>query len=62
MGVSHSVGMRELTWGMWTDVLVALGWYVRAYPGYDFLFEVRVLRGWDLEGLAVGTGFIVTRG
>ncbi|KAL9029225.1 MAG: hypothetical protein Q9196_002506, partial [Gyalolechia fulgens] len=62
MGVTHTVGVRELTWGMWTTVLVAMGDYVRAYPGYDFLFEVRLLRGEDIAGFDIGAGFAMTRG
>ncbi|KAL9002719.1 MAG: hypothetical protein Q9188_004372 [Gyalolechia gomerana] len=62
MGVTHTVGVRELTWGMWTMVLAAMSGYVRAYSGYDFLFEVRLLRGQEVAGLAIGAGVAMTRG
>ncbi|KAI4168985.1 MAG: hypothetical protein LQ343_006016 [Gyalolechia ehrenbergii] len=62
ISVMPTVGVRELTWGLWTMVLAAMGGYVRAYSGYDFMFEVRLLREQEVEGLAIGTGFAMTRG
>ncbi|KAI4148871.1 MAG: hypothetical protein L6R39_002660 [Caloplaca ligustica] len=62
LSVSHSVGRRDLTWGMWTIVLRGMGEYVKAYPGYDFQFEVRKYQGWEIEGYVIGAGFVETRG
>lgn len=61
LSVSHSVGVRELTWGMWTIYLRGLDDYVQAYPGYDFQFELRKYRGWEIEGYVLGAGFVETR-
>ena len=62
VGVTHAAGMQELTWGMWTNVLIAMTGYVKAYPCYDFLFEIRLLEGEELEGFVIGAGFAITRG
>lgn len=61
IGVSHTTGVSDLTWGMWTIVLTGMSGYVQAYPRYDFLFEVRLLQGWELEGYVIGAGFAMTR-
>ena len=53
--------MSDLTWGMWTIVLTGMNGYVQAYPRYDFLFEVRLVQGWVLEGYVIGAGFAMTR-
>ena len=62
VGVSHSAGAHDLTWGMWTIVLTAMKEYTQAYPGYDFLFEVRLLEGQEIAGFVIGAGFALTRG
>ena len=62
VGVTHAAGMHELTWGMWTTILTSMMGYVQAYPGYDFLFEIRLMEGGELAGFVVGAGFAMTRG
>ena len=58
IGVGHSVGVRELTWGLWMMVLEAMNGYVQAYPKYDFEFEIRKYRDEeDIEGYMIGAGF-----
>ena len=39
----------------------ALDEYARVYPGYDFLFELRMYRGWEIEGYQIAAGFVETR-
>ena len=62
LSVSHSVGVRDLTWGMWTMILTAMKGYVEAYRGYDFLFEVELVEEEQLRGYIIGAGFAMTRG
>ncbi|KAL8946730.1 MAG: hypothetical protein Q9222_006914 [Ikaeria aurantiellina] len=62
VSVVHSAGAALLTWGMWTSSLQCLEGYVRAYPGYDFQFEVRLVEGEEIEGHVIGAGFAITRG
>lgn len=62
IGVNHAVGSSEITWGMWTVVLTGLSGYVQAYPGYDFLFEVKLMERGALEGWDIASGFVMTRG
>lgn len=62
MGISHSAGVHDLTWGMWTIVLTALTGYVHAYAGYDFLFEVELIKEGEIRGYGIGAGFAMTRG
>ncbi|KAL8783076.1 MAG: hypothetical protein Q9213_004888 [Squamulea squamosa] len=61
LSVTHSVGLRDLTWGMWTIYVRALDEYARAYPGYDFLFELKQYRGWEIQGYQIAAGFVETR-
>ncbi|KAL8927863.1 MAG: hypothetical protein Q9172_001163 [Xanthocarpia lactea] len=61
LSVSHSVGASDLTWGMWTIVLVGINEYVQAYPGYDFQFAIRKFPDEDIEGYVIGAGFAMTR-
>ncbi|KAL9603242.1 MAG: hypothetical protein Q9219_001262 [cf. Caloplaca sp. 3 TL-2023] len=59
--VTHSVGASDLTWGMWTTVLIALKEYVQAYPRYNFSFDIRLVEGFDIEGDVIAAGFAMTR-
>ena len=61
VSVTHTVGKQELTWGMWTIILTGMIGYVQAYPGYDFLFEIRLMEAETLAGSVIGAGFAVTR-
>ena len=62
LGVSHSVGVRDLTWGMWMMALEAMNGYTQAYPKYDFEFEIRKFRSeGDIEGYVIGLGFAYER-
>lgn len=62
VGVTHAVGRQELTWGIWTKILIGMTGYVQAYPGYDFLFEIRLLEDEEIAGIVIGAGFALTRG
>lgn len=62
VGVTHAVGKQELTWGMWTMILNGMTGYVQAYPGYDFLFEIRLTEAEELASHVIGAGFAITRG
>ncbi|KAI4095731.1 MAG: hypothetical protein LQ344_001448 [Seirophora lacunosa] len=61
LSVSHSAGVGDLTWGMWTVVLGEMQGYVDAYPGYDYQFEIRKYRDWEIAGYVIGAGFVETR-
>ena len=61
LSVSHAVGVRDLTWGMWTKVLGPLREYVYAYPGYDFQFDIRMEEEESLRGRVIGAGFLIER-
>ncbi|KAL8956991.1 MAG: hypothetical protein Q9193_005624, partial [Seirophora villosa] len=61
LSVSHSAGVGDLTWGMWTVVLGEMQGYVDAYPGYDYQFEIRKYRDWEIRGYVIGAGFVETR-
>ncbi|KAL9007602.1 MAG: hypothetical protein Q9173_007167, partial [Seirophora scorigena] len=61
LSVAHSAGVGDLTWGMWTVVLEGMQGYVVAYPGYDYQFEIRKYRGWEIAGYVIGAGFVETR-
>ncbi|CAF9932854.1 MAG: hypothetical protein HETSPECPRED_008462 [Heterodermia speciosa] len=61
LGVSHYVGKRDLTWGMFTLVMTSVKSYMQAYPGYDFAFEVRLFQEWGLESFVIASGFMMTR-
>ena len=45
-----------------TRVLMVLGEYVEAYPGYDFSIDIRSLEGETLSGYVIASGFCMTRG
>lgn len=61
--VRRTRGEQALTWGMWSEVLMAMFSYVEAYPGYDFAYNI----WWAPEGegesaqYVVGSGFAKTR-
>lgn len=61
LSVAHAVGVRDLTWGMWTQVLGPLREYVHAYPGYDFQFDIRMEQEESLQGRVIGAGFLYMR-
>ena len=61
LSVTHTVGMRKLTWHMWTRVLQALMDYVKAYPTWDFEFEIRLVPEESFMGYVIGAGFAKTR-
>ena len=55
-------GQKPLSWGYWSEVLLAMFEYVEAYPGYDFSYNI----WWKPEdeasqGYVIGTGFAKTR-
>ena len=55
-------GQKPLSWGYWSEVVLALFEYVEAYPGYDFSYNI----WWKSEdepsqGYVIGTGFAKTR-
>lgn len=65
LGVTHATympGMKRLTWGMWTIVLTSITGYAQAYPGYDFLFEIRLVEVEEITDYVIGAGFAITRG
>ncbi len=62
LSVSHSTGRYDLTWGMWTIVLTAMTGYVHAYAGYDFMFEIELIKPGQIMGYIIGAGFAMTRG
>ncbi|KAL8852069.1 MAG: hypothetical protein Q9221_002999 [Calogaya cf. arnoldii] len=61
LSVGHSMGASELAWGMWTRILEGLEDYVKAYPGYDFQFQIRTWREEELRGRVIGAGFAKVR-
>lgn len=62
LSVSHSAGMHDLTWGMWTIILTAMTGYVHAYAGYDFMYEIECIPEGQIRGHMIGAGFAMTRG
>ena len=55
-------GEETLTWGMWTEVLAALQGYVKAYPKYDFTFDVYLLPPvGGSHSYVIASGFAFTR-
>ena len=55
-------GEQRLKWQMWTETLTALFGYTRAYPGYDFTFEIWLSpEVGPSNGYVIGTGFGIWR-
>ena len=55
-------GQKPLSWGYWSEVLLAMSEYVEAYPGYDFSFNI----WWkpedgESQGYVIGSGFAKSR-
>ena len=38
----HLIPERNLTWGVFTDCLGVMGWFVMVYPEWDFGFDIEV--------------------
>ena len=61
-GVKPSVGDTSLTWGMWTRVLVSLSssdGYIHTYPGYDFSFDIALLKDESSDYDVIASGFLM---
>ena len=55
-------GEERIKWLMWTEALSGLLGYTRAYPGYDFTFEIWLSRPVGTsDGYVIGTGFAMSR-
>ena len=55
-------GEQRLKWQMWTETLTGLFGYTRAYPGYDFTFEIWLFpEDGSVKSYVIGAGFAISR-
>ena len=55
-------GEERIKWQMWTDALTGFFGYTRAYPGYDFTFEIWLFpQVGPSKSYVVGAGFAISR-